>query len=199
MRNVRGPGSRTRTWTAAAAAAAALTATLATGTAQADPGGLPSAPGSTVAAFEGGTLDMAGDWGAAKACLVWRAAGTVECFRTLGELRSVEAKLADRAAGTGARSASGALAACSSPLELFEHGWFGGRRLVFYDRGYWQNLGGWGFNDQMSSYKVGACYAHLAEHNDGVGYWYPGNTAPWAQEGALRSGWNDRVSSIKLD
>ncbi|MEV7417813.1 hypothetical protein [Streptomyces sp. NPDC089919] len=185
-------GGRAAAAVALAVAAAALIAV--TGTAQAAPAAgaaAVSAPGSTLARFEGGTLDMAGDWGAAKACLIARSAGTVRCFRTTAELASAEAKLAP----------TGALAACSSPLRLYADGGFSGRVLSFWDRGYWQNLGsnGWNFNDQMSSYKVGACTSHLAEHNDGVGYWYPGNTGAWAEEGVLRSGWNDRVSSIKID
>ena len=47
---------------------------------------------------------------------------------------------------------------CSSPLRLFEHSNYGGRQLLFFDRGYWQNLPDYGFNDQLSSYIIGACY-----------------------------------------
>ncbi|ONI92950.1 hypothetical protein ALI22I_00960 [Saccharothrix sp. ALI-22-I] len=37
-------------------------------------------------------------------------------------------------------------------LCLWEHANFEGRRLVFRDEGYWQNLEDWAFNDQTSSY-----------------------------------------------
>ncbi|MFF8830879.1 hypothetical protein [Streptomyces sp. NPDC015131] len=143
------------------------------------------------ATFEGGRLDLARGWGDARACGVWRDA--VTCFRTVAEL--------DRnAAAVGrARAESGALAACSSPLQLAEHNNLRPRILRFYDRGYWQNLDRYSFNDKTSSYRTGACTAHLAEHNDGRGYWYPGNTGPNHTENAMRSGWNDRVSSIKID
>ncbi|MER7759816.1 hypothetical protein [Streptomyces sp. NPDC097619] len=203
--NLRVTAARTGVRTASVAAALAAAAALLTGTgsAQAAPSaaGAPSAPGSDLARFEGRTLDLSGDWGEAKACLIRRSAGTVQCFRTVAELTAKEAELTALAGRTTA--AGGALAACSSPVRLYEHGQFwtggGGRVLSFWDRGYWQNLGNWDFNDNMSSYKVGACTAHLAEHNGGGGYWYPGNTGPWAEEGVLRSGWNDRVSSIKID
>lgn len=90
-------------------------------------------------------------------------------------------------------------ASCSSPLRLYEHGNYGGRQLQFYDRGYWQNLADYGFDNQLSSYITGACYAHLAENTNGGGYWYPGYTGPNHGEPFLSAGWNDRVSSIKID
>ncbi|MFI8364263.1 hypothetical protein ACIGD1_29400 [Streptomyces sp. NPDC085612] len=144
-----------------------------------------------VASFDGTAIDLSRGWGAARACGVWQ--GAVACFRSVEEL--------DRKAADEARSrlASVALAACSTPLQLGEHNDLRGRVLRFYDRGFWQNLGGYGFNDQTSSYRTGACTAHLAEHNDGQGYWYPGNTGPNHYESGMRSGWNDRVSSIKID
>ena len=102
------------------------------------------------------------------------------------------------------QSPSVAAASCSTPLRLYEHGEFNyngtvsGRTLSFYDRGYWQNLTdvSFNFNDKTSSYRVGSCNAHLAEHTRGEGYWYPGNTNAWYSEGVMYSGWNDRISSI---
>ncbi|WP_330290671.1 hypothetical protein [Streptomyces sp. NBC_00576] len=147
------------------------------------------------AQFEGRTIDLSKDWGAAKACMVWKAAGGVQCFRTAKEQEQTAAKLAQR------QTPSVAAASCSTPLRLYEHGQFAGRELSFYDRGYWQNLtdARYNFNDQTSSYRVGSCNAHLAEHTNGSGYWYPGNTNAWHSEGTMSSGasgWNDRISSI---
>ena len=76
---------------------------------------------------------------------------------------------------------------------------YGGRHLVFYDRGYWQNLTDYGFNDQMSSYIVGACSSHLAENTNGGGYWYPGNTNAGSAVSYVGAAWNDRVSSIYIN
>jgi len=57
----------------------------------------------------------------------------------------------------------------------------------------------YGFDNQLSSYITGACYAHLAENTNGGGFWYPGYTGPNHGEQYLSAGWNDRVSSIKID
>ncbi|MBL1083656.1 hypothetical protein JK359_17055 [Streptomyces actinomycinicus] len=184
------------------AAALTVTAVLTVGLTAAGPASASSSASSSASAsapveegvtasFDGKRADLSKGWGAAKACGVWREG--VRCFRTVGEL--------DRkaAAVNTSRAKAGVRAACSTPLQLGEDNDLRGRVLKFYDRGYWQNLGGYGFNDKTSSYRTGACTAHLAEHNDGRGYWYPGNTGPSHYEPSMRSGWNDRVSSIKID
>jgi hypothetical protein len=161
-----------------------------------------------IASFEGGTIDLAGDWGDATSCLVWRQGGVMECFRTVAELDAREAELAPqrdpaprRSAGTGGGTVASASASysCSSSLRLYEHNWYGGRRLSFWDRGYWQNLYLYGFDNQTSSYIVGACYVHLAEHTDGWGWWYPGPTYPYAGEPVMSWGWQDVISSIYIE
>ncbi|PKV82826.1 hypothetical protein [Streptomyces sp. TLI_146] len=163
--------------------------------AQADSGPAVKTAG-TAARFEGRTIDLSKDWGAAKACTIWRSQGVVECYRTQKEQEQAATKLARL------RTESVALASCSTPLRLYEHGEFNyngsvnGRTLSFYDRGSWQNLTDYGFNDETSSYRTGSCGAHLAEHIGGQGYWYPGNTNAWYSEGVLYQGWNDRISSI---
>lgn len=155
-----------------------------------------------IALFEGRRIDLAGDWGEAKACLVWRQGGVLECFRTVEALDALEARLAPNRAATTPSTDDGRLLAassysCSSPLRLYEHNWYGGRRLSFWDRGYWQNLYLYGFDNQTSSYIVGACYAHLAEHPDGGGWWYPGPTYPYAGEPVMW--WQDVISSIYIE
>ncbi len=168
------------------------------GLVRAAPGADRSAPVVTSAQFEGQLLRLAGDWGAARACLIWQQAGVNECFRSVEEMDHRVAAIAEaQVRGRSYRM----LAACSSYLRLYEHTNFGGRVLQFADRGYWQNLGNWGFNDQLSSYKVGGCGVNLAEHANGGGYWYPGNTGPYAQSSCMCAGstkWNDRVSSIYI-
>lgn len=150
------------------------------------------------ARFEGAEIDLRAGWGAARACMVWREGGVVECFRSPDAMAARE-----RAVGAGrdkpadgTRSASSSSWTCSSPLRLYEHGNYGGRQLSFWDPGFWQNLGDWGFNDAVSSFRVGSCRAWMAEHVWGDGEWYPGNTAPWARSASMWPGWNDRISSI---
>lgn len=160
--------------------------------------------------FEGRKIDLAGDWGEAQACLIWRQGGVTECFRTTQELDAREAALAPRRAASAPKtSASGQSDEsdsysysysyyCSSSLRLYEYNWYGGRRLSFWDRGYWQNLYLYGFEDMTSSYIVGACPVWLAEHADGGGWWYPGPTYAYAGEPAMQWGWQDTISSIYI-
>lgn len=157
--------------------------------------------GPAIASFEGRRINLAEDWGDAVACLIWRQGGVVECFRSVEALEALEARLAPRRQA-GAPSSDGSLLAassysCWSSLRLFEHNYYEGRRLVFWDRGYWQNLYYYGFDNQMSSYIVGECYVHLAQHPDGGGWWYPGPTYPFAAEPVM--GWQDVISSIYIE
>jgi hypothetical protein len=158
--------------------------------------------GPAIAMFEGRRINLAEDWGEATSCLVWRQGGVLECFRTEEALDAFEARLAPRRAATSSTSSTddgmllAASSSCWSSLRLYEHNWYGGRRLSFWDRGYWQNLYLYGFDNQASSYIVGDCYVHLAEHTDGWGWWYPGPTYPYAHEPVM--GWQDVISSIYI-
>lgn len=148
----------------------------------------------SLALFEGRQIDLSQGWGDAQACLVFRGAGTVECFRDRAGLLARESQLETVISA----SPSTATASCSTPLRLFADTYYGGRELDFYDRGYWQNLSTWSFDNQLSSYQVGACGVYLADYADGGGSWYPGNTSPGHDEPVMQSGWNDRVSSIYI-
>jgi hypothetical protein len=140
-----------------------------------------------LADFEGRKLDLSKGWDQAKACVVAQDAKLLECFRTA---KDAEARVETLKADYGTYW-------CSSPLRLFEHGDHAGRQLMFYDRGYVQDLPDYGFNDQTSSFIVGACTSYLAEHTGLAGAWYPGSTA-WAWVPAMIPGWNDRISSIYI-
>lgn len=156
--------------------------------------------------FEGKLIDLSKGWGEAQACVVWDTADASECFRSEAQLEAYTAKINDEI-NTGTRQVKstgevGAMATCSSYLRLYEHSSFGGRVLQFASRGYWQNLGDYGFNDETSSYRVGACSSNLAEHANGGGYYYPGNTSAGTSSSCMCAGstnWNDRVSSIRVN
>jgi hypothetical protein len=122
----------------------------------------------------------------AQACLV--LGGILECFPDRASLAAREAQLAPALP----------TAACSTPLKLFANSGYGGRELDLYDRGFWQNLSAWSFDNQLSSYKVGACGVYLAENANGGGSWYPGNTSPNHAEPSMLSGWDNRVSSVYI-
>lgn len=161
-------------------------------------------PSRSIASFEGVTIDLSKDWGDAHACIVWRQGGVFECFRTDAELDAREAKLSLQSGAPRepeSTSASPAVAYsswCSSSLRLYDYNWYGGRRLSFWDRGFWQNLSDYGFEDRTSSYIVGGCYSYLAEHADGGGWWYPGPSFPYAGEPIMLWDWQDRISSIYI-
>ena len=184
-------------WRTCAVATACLFASVAPAGAQSTRGARPERPavaatGTTpaAAAFEGHRIDLAKNWEQARACIVLRQAQIVECFRTLDQAEARAAAVMPQYAAAGY--------SCSSPLRLFEHSYYGGRQLLFFDRGYWQNLTDYGFNDQLSSYIVGACYTYLAEHINGVGAFYPGPRWAWSGVPWLTSGWDNRVSSLYM-
>ncbi len=155
--------------------------------------------GAALASFEGRTIDLSKDWGEAQDCLVWRQGGLLECFRTSEALDAREAQLARRGLGSAPTASTAAYGYwCSSPLRLYEYNWYSGRRLSFWDRGYWQNLADYGFDNQTSSYIVGGCQVYLAEYSDGGGWWYPGPTYPYAGEAAMAWDWQDTISSIYI-
>lgn len=151
-----------------------------------------------IARFEGAEVDLRAGWGEARACLVALRAGIVECFRSPAAMEARERHLRENQGGrrTDTKAATSSGWWCSSPLRLYEHGYYGGRQLSFWDPGFWQNLGDWGFNDEVSSFRIGSCHAYLAEHSWGGGAWYPGNTGPYVSSPTMWSGWNDRISSI---
>lgn len=156
-----------------------------------------AARGAAMASFEGRQIDLSGSWGDARACLVWRQGGVLECFRTFEALDAREAQLAPARDAKAPATHAASHFSCAMPLRLYEHNWYGGRQLSFWDRGYWQNLWYYGFDNQTSSYAVGACYVHLADYPDGRGWWYPGPTYPYAGDPVM--GWQDVISSIYIE
>jgi len=113
--------------------------------------------------------------------------------------------LTDELETTESASAPGTLpiTACSrSCLHLYQHTNFNpfgvGKHLTFCDRGYWQNLTSYDFNDKLSSYKTGVRGAYFAEHTGGGGYWYPGDTGVCVSSSSMMGGWNDKISSIYI-
>ena len=157
-----------------------------------------SSPEEIIANFEGEELRLAEGWKDAKSCVVWQ--GATECFRDDTDadalIREIEA---DAPPNTLAAPSAGPEYACSRQcLHLYQDNGFEGRHLTFCDRGYWQNLGKYDFNDKLSSYKTGVNGVHLSYHANGDGYWYPGDTSACVSSSQMKSGWNDEVSAIKI-
>lgn len=79
---------------------------------------------------------------------------------------------------------------------IWEHANYAGRMLQFQDRGYWQDLTAYNFNDQASSWRNRINQdAKLSQHIQG------GGTQVCMQpnsSNSLLTGFNDEASSIKL-
>ena len=74
---------------------------------------------------------------------------------------------------------------------------YAGANAAFAERGRWANLRA-EINNHGSSFVMGDHSGHLADGQDGLGFWYPGNTGVCAHENNLNtngSGWNNRISS----
>jgi hypothetical protein len=146
--------------------------------------------------FEGKSMNLMGDWGAARACLINRARGVAECYRSEKQAESRAQRLAGLPTIIAGTAPAGVTGSCAAPLKLSWDSGGQGRVLRWYDKTtYFQNVP-WDFNDEASWYETGSCSAHLAEHADGRGYWYPGYTGPRHSEN-VRIDWNDRISSIQ--
>lgn len=152
---------------------------------------------SVIAIFEGEQLRLADGWQDAKSCVVWQ--GVTECFRSHADADVVVAEIEADSVSIAMAAPAPSQAACSrSCLHLYQDNGFQGRHLTFCDRGYWQNLGKYDFNDKLSSYKTGDYGVHLSHDAGGNGYWYPGDTSSCTSSSQMSSGWNDEVSAIYI-
>lgn len=142
-----------------------------------------------LASFEGTTINLQDGWGAARACT---SDGTVTtCYRS-------EAAL-DRATAVAARSIEMTpLAACASSLRLYRSTSYGGSVLQLTARGTFINLSSFGFSNDTSSYRVGACSASFYDGSSGGAPIYPGSTSANASATSMVSGWDNRVSSVYI-
>ena len=167
-----------------------VTATLIIGT---SPAGAATVPARqlSIASFEGHTIDLSKGWGMAHACLVWHEHGILQCFRTDTELRA-------RLLQANQPNAAPLVDTCSSSLDLYSGSTYSGMHLAMRDRGYWQELSNYGFNDITDSFLGGACSFHLAQGSYGQGYWYPGNTGAWSFAADMGS-WDNTVSSVYIN
>lgn len=141
---------------------------------------------SVVATFEEGTIDLAGGWREAGACHV-DAAGT-RCYRTEGEMNEVESQRAQ----TAQRFAN-----CSTSLRLYRATGFGGGVLSLSLRGSPISLAPYGFNNDTSSYRVGACSSTFYDGAAGSTT-YPGNTSAGASASSMFAGRDNRVSTVYI-
>lgn len=149
----------------------------------------------TQAVFEGELIDLDRTWGQATACV--ELTTFVECFRTESALLDAYPGLVDsKPTGNSARNVLSASSTCSSSLRLYRSTSYAGGVLYLTTRLVTFNLSSYGFDDDTSSYVVGACSASFYSAANLGGSLYPGSTVAYASSASMLSGWNDVVSSV---
>ncbi len=142
-----------------------------------------------IASFDGHWIDLSEGWGVATACT--SDGMTTTCFRSEAEM--------DRAIGDIASSfVVVPLASCASSLRLYRSTSYGGAVLQLTTRGVYINLAAYGFDDDTSSYKVGACSSYFYDGANGGSPLYPGATGANSSATSMLSGWDNRVSSVYI-
>lgn len=142
--------------------------------------------GGVIAWFDGAWIDLTDGWGEARACT--SDGRTTVCYRSEAEM--------DRAAHTSTGFSVVPLAACSSSLRLYRSTSYGGAVLQLTTRYTYINLSGYGFDNDTSSYRVGACAAYFYDGANGGGSVYPGSTGAGVSASSMVSGWDNRISSV---
>ena len=141
----------------------------------------------SLAKFEGKTLDLSKSWGDATACWVDQDLA-VECFRTEKQLeRAIDKAGLDRGLDRGLESerpsdAEGfrAAASCNTSLSVYSGTWYNGYTLYLSARWSWINMSWYGFDNVVSSYRIGTCSSTFRSLSWGGGTTYWGNTSKWS-------------------
>lgn len=149
----------------------------------------------TTATFEGRTIDLRTGWGDAQACHVAEDFA-VTCHRSEAAMDKAHG-LAVRAGGDYPSAANG-YASCGSSLRLYKYNYYSTPVLYLTTRYQWINLSWYGYDNAVSSYKVGACSATFRSGSYGGGSSYPGPTYAWAQRSTMGWGWDNVMSSIYI-
>ena len=124
--------------------------------------------------------------------------GPSRCYDSPEQLQEAEVPARQMAA---ARSMSPAILGGDCSIWAVQFVWtgasFSGASSVGFEEARWANLGS-PINNEGSSFAMGMRPGHFADLQNGVGYWYPGDTTACAIEGNLNRnglGWNNRISS----
>jgi hypothetical protein len=142
---------------------------------------------SQLADFEGSFIDLSKDWGEAKAC--WSDGRTTECFRTESQMDSqINQRFTLKAAAV----------TCATSVKLYSNTSYGGSVLSLVTRTVPINLSAYGFDNLTSSYVIGSCNALFYDYANNVSPTYPGATTANSSAASMLTGWDNRVSSIRI-
>lgn len=145
-----------------------------------------------LAEYHGRLIDLSVDWEGAEACHVGE--GFAKCFDSERQMDHWLSRNAVDAGSVAARSS------CSSYLRLYDGTSYTGASLNLTTRNVWLNLSSYGFNQRTSSYKIGPCSATFADYANGGGAQYPWYlTEAYDQASSMIPGWNNDVSSVKIN
>jgi hypothetical protein len=147
-----------------------------------------SSPGAVIASFAGGRIDLTKGWGDATAC--WSDGASTACFRTEAEM--------DRTMNASLTISVVPLASCSSSLRLYRSTAFASGVLSLTTQNTYINLSAYGFDNDTSSYRVGACAAAFYDGANGGAPVYPGATGAGASASSMVAGWDNRISSVYI-
>ncbi len=154
------------------------------------------------ATFNGRTIDLSQGWAGAQACVA--LADRTECFGSEPSLLEAHPELrsignSTKSTSTLARALSATATSCSSSLALYRGTSFSGSVLFLTTRFAVLNLSLYGFDNDTSSYKIGACSGSFYSSSNAGGSVYPGNTAAGASSTLMSPGWDNVVSSVYIN
>jgi len=145
--------------------------------------------------FEGRTIDLQKGWGDAQACHVAEDF-SVTCYRSEKAMDKALG-LAHRGGGDYPNAANG-YASCWSSLRLYKNSYYGTPVLYLTTRQSWTNLSWFGYDNVVSSYRVGACGVTMRSGSYGGGSNYPGPKWAWAQRSTMGWSWDNVLSSLYI-
>lgn len=159
----------------------------------------------SIAKFEGRDIDLSKSWEDATACWVHQDL-SVTCYRTEAELDVAVAleqpteMLTEASAGLGegfARANGFRAYSCSTSARLYKGSFYSYSLLYISSRHTWINMSWFGFDNTVSSYKIGACSMVFRSGSYGGGSTYWGGTSAWTWKSSMGS-WDNVLSSVYM-
>lgn len=139
---------------------------------------------SSLAEYNGRTIDLAVSWEGAQACRI--AEPINQCFDT-------EAELDELPPPAGRDIAP--LTNCGSSVRLYDFTSYGTPVLELWQRWTTHSLSIYGFANRTSSYRIGACSATFYDSSSNI---YPGATTANSSSPSMASGWDNRVTRVYI-
>jgi hypothetical protein len=156
-------------------------------------------PGVTnsLATFGNTVIDMSTDWGVATACAITPTGN--RCYRNEEAMDVAESQLTTQPAAASAMTGIAPASSCATTLRLYTGTSYTGSVVSLSTQATWINLSTYGIDNATSSYKVGACSSVFRDGVAGTGSTYPGSTVAGAQATSMVAGWDNAISSVRIN